>query len=183
VWLWSAYYMNLTLLLFNLVVPMYPMDGARMVRELLWSRIGAKRSLLIAANVGLVTAVAMGIYGLATWNLLFVGLALFGGSTCYGERFRAKTMEEEPEWFYDTDKGFAAFDEPKKAKGPTWAQRRAERAALKVEAKERAAQASVDAVLDKIREKGLASLTPRERSLLSDATERRRGGESGPGRR
>jgi Zn-dependent protease len=179
VWLWSAYLMNLGLLLFNLIVPMYPMDGAKMVRELLWSRIGYKRSLLIAANVGLVTAVVLGVYGLATWNLLLVGVALFGGTTCWGERFRAKAMEEEPEWFYDTDKGFAAFEEPKKRKGPTWAERRAAKAAAKADAKEREAQASLDAILDKIRVKGIASLTARERATLSDATERRRGGGSG----
>jgi hypothetical protein len=47
-----------------------------------------------------------------------------------------------------------------------------------VEEKERAAQASVDAILDKIRDKGIASLTARERSMLSEATARRRGGDS-----
>lgn len=181
-WLWSAYFMNLVLLLFNLLIPMYPMDGARLVQELLWSRIGYKRSLLIAATVGLVTAVLLGGYGLWLWALksnsrLFF-LALFGGSMCYGERIRAKTMEEEPEWFYDTDKGFGAFDEPEKPKGPTWAERRATKASQKAEAKEREAQASIDAILDKIREKGIASLTGRERAKLSEATQRRRGGET-----
>jgi len=174
-WLWSAYYMNLVLLLFNLLVPMYPMDGAKMVQELLWSRIGYRRSVLIAANVGLVTAIVLGIFGLAVWNLRLVFLALFGASTCYSERVRAKSMEQEPEWFYDTDKGYGAFEEPRKPKGPTWAERRAEKAARKDEAKAREAQASLDGILDKIREKGIASLTSRERALLSEATERRRG--------
>jgi hypothetical protein len=165
--------------LFNLVVPMYPMDGARIAQELLWSRIGYKRSLLIAANVGLITAIVLGVYSLYTWDLRMVGLALFGASTCYGERVRAKSMEEEPEWFYDTDKGYGAFEEPKKPKGPTRAERRADKAARTAQSREREVQASLDAILDKIRDKGIASLSARERSLLSEATERRRSEGSG----
>jgi Zn-dependent protease len=181
-WLWSAYYMNLVLLLFNLVVPMYPMDGARIVQELLWGRLGYRRSMMIATTVGLVAAVALALFGLFNSEMRLVALALFGGLTCYNERQRALMTEESPEWMYDTEKGFGAFDD--KPGKPSWAERRAAKAATKERAKAEQSQAAVDAILDKIRDQGLASLTARERSILDEASRKRRSqGETRPNQR
>jgi Zn-dependent protease len=171
-WLWSAYSMNLMLLVFNLLVPMYPMDGAKIVQEILWGRIGRRRSMQIATTVGLVTAAVLAILGLAFWNWLLIGIALFGGSTCYSQRQQLAVMEEEPEWF-DTEKGYKAFEE-KKAR-PSFAERRAEKAAARERDRARESEAAVDRILDKIRTQGIASLSAREESLLKDATERTRG--------
>ena len=75
--------LNIYLLLFNLL-PIFPMDGGRMVRALLAMRVGLPRATRIAAQVGQVGAVLMGIAGLglfARWgvpgNWVLVLIAVF----------------------------------------------------------------------------------------------------------
>ncbi len=175
-WLWSAYYMNLTLLAFNMLVPMFPMDCGRMVQEILWWRIGYKRSMWISVRVGLGGAIVMAAYGLVTWHLLLVWIAIFGASTCYGELVRLRSVEDDPPWAFDTDKGYqaAGFDDTPGAVTER-ARQKAEKAAAKRVEKERQATAEVDRILDKIRVEALASLSAKEKSVLQRATEESRG--------
>ncbi|MFI4896843.1 MAG: site-2 protease family protein, partial [Phycisphaerales bacterium JB059] len=49
--LWSAHYANLILLGFNLLVPMYPMDGARILHALLWRKMGHDRGTMVTLTV------------------------------------------------------------------------------------------------------------------------------------
>ncbi len=169
-WLWSAHYMNLVLLAFNMLVPMFPMDCGRVVQEVLWARLGYKRSMQIAVNVGLVVAVALGLYGVATSSTRLMALAIFGGITCYNERQRLKMLEDEPAWAYDTDRGYRGFGEPDGGRGS----RREYREALKRQKQEQERDAQVDRVLAKIATRGMQSLTGREKKLLEEASERTR---------
>jgi Zn-dependent protease len=54
---------NIYLLLFNLI-PAFPMDGGRVLRAVLSSRLGLVRGTRIAATLGQMLAVAGGLYGL-----------------------------------------------------------------------------------------------------------------------
>lgn len=75
---------NHWLLIFNLL-PIYPLDGGQILRALLWFRLGAARSLLIATSVGLAGIAAYTSYRLWRhptnwmWPVL---MALFLGSQC-----------------------------------------------------------------------------------------------------
>lgn len=164
--LWSAHSMNMMLLLFNMLVPMFPMDCGRVVQELLWGRIGYARSMLIASTLGLVVAVILGMFGLWTRNNNMVGIAVFGGFTCFQTRRQFQQHLEANPWSQDFDPG---EDSPGR---PTWRQQRAERAALKKQQAERATQAEVDRILAKISEQGMQSLTSKEKRTLEDATKR-----------
>jgi hypothetical protein len=175
--LWSAYYMNFLLFAFNMALVMYPMDAGRIVQELLWWRIGYKKSMTIATNLGLVVAVAIGVFALTTGQNLLFGIAVFGGLTCFMQRRNLAFMEEEPAWAYNTDKGYQGFGPTTRAGRAAAENDKAYDAALKKQQKQRETQSQVDAILDKIREQGMGSLTRKERAILKDATERQRGVE------
>jgi Zn-dependent protease/CBS domain-containing protein len=67
---------NLYLLLFNLI-PAFPMDGGRVLRALLSSRLGLLRGTRIAATLGQTLAILGGLYGLSRSEPLLVLVAFF----------------------------------------------------------------------------------------------------------
>jgi len=174
-WLWSAHYMNLVLLVFNMLVPMFPMDAGRVLQEVLWWRIGYKRSMVIAVNLGLGVAIALGVFGIATGQMRLISLALFGGFTCWNERRNLTMMEDQPAWAFDTDKGYGGFENDASDR-PTKAARKAQQQEEKRRANERESRAKVDAILDKIQAHGVQSLSQAEKNTLKAATEKQRRG-------
>ena len=68
--------MNLALAAFNLL-PGFPMDGGRVLRALLARTRPFARATQIAAEVGKLFALAMGILGILSLNLLLIGVAFF----------------------------------------------------------------------------------------------------------
>ncbi|MFL6568387.1 MAG: M50 family metallopeptidase [Chthoniobacterales bacterium] len=67
---------NIMLVLFNLV-PAFPMDGGRVLRALLATRLNYARATQIAASVGRACAFIFGLVGLMNGNFIWVFIALF----------------------------------------------------------------------------------------------------------
>jgi stage IV sporulation protein FB len=67
---------NVYLLLFNLI-PAFPMDGGRMLRALLASRVGLVRGTRIAATLGQTLAVVGGLYGITKPEPILALVAFF----------------------------------------------------------------------------------------------------------
>jgi Zn-dependent protease/predicted transcriptional regulator len=80
---------NLYLLLFNLI-PAFPMDGGRVLRALLSSRLGLLRGTRIAASLGQTLAVVGGLYGITRPEPLLVLVAFF---VFLGANAEASTVE------------------------------------------------------------------------------------------
>ncbi|MFN8499581.1 MAG: site-2 protease family protein [Anaerolineae bacterium] len=74
-WLWLIL-ANVSLVLFN-IIPAFPLDGGRIFRSLLALGIGNVRATHVAALVGQVMAVLLGVFGVFNGNILLVAVALF----------------------------------------------------------------------------------------------------------
>jgi Zn-dependent protease/predicted transcriptional regulator len=72
-WLLSA---NISLVIFNLI-PAFPLDGGRVLRALLAMGLGFPKATRIASAVGQFFAIAFGLFGLLSGNLLLALIAVF----------------------------------------------------------------------------------------------------------
>jgi stage IV sporulation protein FB len=91
---------NIYILVFNLI-PAFPMDGGRVLRAILSSRMGLVRGTRIAATVGKSIAVLFGFYAMfggrsTNWFLLLIALFVFiaasGEAAAVEARSRADTQ-------------------------------------------------------------------------------------------
>lgn len=84
-------WINAGLLIFN-ILPVYPLDGGQILRSLLWFVFGRAWSLITAAVIGLLGAVAF--IGLALWkqDLWLGAIALYMGMNCWGGFKHAQSL-------------------------------------------------------------------------------------------
>ena len=84
-WLLTVFivqWMSLILLAFNML-PIFPLDGGRIVQSTLWSKFGYTRSMQLAVYAGYVGAILLGITGAVLGHWMLIAIAIFGGLTCY----------------------------------------------------------------------------------------------------
>ena len=127
----------------------------------------------------MVGALVMGAVGLLGGPRLLLMLAIFGYLTCHQQRRMLKMgeFESDNEFGYDFSQGYKSLERSaERTPRPSyWARRRAAKA-LAREKRERerleALQQRVDAILAKVHDHGLDSLTPQERGILDEASQR-----------
>lgn len=85
-------FVNAFLVVFNLL-PAFPMDGGRILRGLLATRLGALRATDAAANVGQTFAALFFIFGLVSGNLILALVAVFVYLGAGGEREMVRQRE------------------------------------------------------------------------------------------
>jgi Zn-dependent protease len=187
-------YVAWTLLLFNLL-PMFPLDGGRILQAVLWKRVGYTRSMRIACRSGLVGAVVLGVVALWNNETMLLVIAIFGGFTCF---VTAKQIERERDFlgFEPDPSELLAMEEeiddrtpdatgrrgawgtasgpPSRATAAADAARKAEAVRKAEEARSR--EAELDRILAKIASQGIDSLTRSERETLQRATDEKREG-------
>lgn len=73
IWLLNA---NIVLVLFNMI-PAFPLDGGRVLRAILAMNMSRTRATRVAAGVGQLLAVVLGIVGLMSGHILLAIIALF----------------------------------------------------------------------------------------------------------
>jgi Zn-dependent protease len=176
VYMWWFYAISMALLFFNLL-PIFPLDGGRILQALLWFRLRYYRATMITTVVGMVGSVLMVMWGItqiASWYGLM--LICIGGScllTCYQLRAHLKTAG--PWEFEDAGIDYSAAmwqpDAPKKQKKLSTRLKRKLRRQAEQEENE---QAQIDRILAKVSAHGMQSLSWFERRALRKATERQR---------
>ena len=164
--------MSMVLLLFNLL-PIFPLDGGRIVQSALWPNVGYVNSMRIAVRTGYVGAILLFIYGVVAAQYMVAGIAIFGGFTCW---YTLKQLEftEQFMGFEDDELMLGAVEDPA---GSATSRKREERQRKQAEREARQeadAAAEIDRILQKIADSGLESLSTRERKLLKTETERKR---------
>ena len=87
---------NVGLAIFNLV-PAFPMDGGRVLRAVLASRIGIVKATRVAVRVGQALAVVMGLAGLLGGgiNLTLIALFIFSGAAQEWRAMQVRSALEE----------------------------------------------------------------------------------------
>ncbi len=161
-----TYAINYYLLLFNLALVFYPFDGGRLIQIAMWRRMGYSKSSYLAAKIGVGGAVAVALFGLLGGERLLFFIALFGLFRCLQ---RLQTLRHEAMSGYGPDPVMEAIHRQAK---PNRAERKREQALIKEQQKQRARQTEIDRILAKVSEKGIQSLSRKEKKILQQDTDR-----------
>ncbi len=170
-WLFWYFTVSASLLFFNLL-PIYPLDGGGMLQAILWKPLGYRRAMGFATITGMVGAGFGFFLGLYTGSGMLLLLAIAGFTTCYQMRKTlAQTADEDTNDQYDLS---AAWDDPYQARPRRKLKKRWFNTARKRALADQAEQAKIDAILAKVKEKGLHSLSWWDKRTLKKATQRQR---------
>tara|TARA_R110002072_G_scaffold31466_4_gene96959 strand:- start:35565 stop:36617 length:1053 start_codon:yes stop_codon:yes gene_type:complete len=184
---WYLVATNQLLLIFNLM-PIFPLDGGRVLRALLSMKYHPNRATVWAANVGIVGGLLIAVAAM-TQPAVESSIGFVIGLSCVlasvNEKRAARhvliygSTQRDP-WESDPDawkRGGDSYSSSEKQQRPGWlAQRRAARA-QKLAAQNRQAEADldaqVDAILQRVSEVGMSGLTDLEKKILKHASEQR----------
>lgn len=183
------FWINWLLLLVNLL-PLFPFDGGRVLRSLLWSQFDYRTSVLWVTRTAMVFAVVMCF--LAWWMKdtyttglvpAWVPLILFAIFLWFGaqqEEYRLEYGGGEDDLFgYDFSAGYTSLErESRQRTGPglirRWLEERREARRQRQETIEREEEQQMDSILARLHAGGLESLTPQERGILDRVSARYR---------
>ncbi|MBX7168137.1 MAG: hypothetical protein K1X74_17510 [Pirellulales bacterium] len=183
-----VFWINWTLLIAN-CLPAAPLDGGRVLRELLRPKLGYRSAVLVVTRVAQVTAVSMGVLGVllheryqfAWLPLVLCGIFLFFSAKQEFERYRERDSDDNA-FGYDFSQGYTSlersFEPPARAKGPgpirAWLERRRDEQQRRRRELEALEDRRVDDILARLSETGMDALSPDDRALLNRASKRYR---------
>jgi Zn-dependent protease len=87
----TVLWIDIGLFLFNML-PVYPLDGGKILRSLLWFPLGRAKSLLVSVIVGivgLVVLLGLAVVSMQTWMMLMAAYLLF---SCWGGLQQARVL-------------------------------------------------------------------------------------------
>ncbi len=176
--------LNWFLLLFNVLVFAFPLDGGRLLQCMLWPRYGFRSATRFVCYAGFIFAIVFSIYALITieganayGKLLLFCLALFILNICKLQLFLVESgeLQDELVFGHDFSQGYTSLDrgEPavKRPRRPgffrRWLDRRAERKRRREEEQRVADERRLDELLEKVQQSGIQALTDEERRFMT----------------
>jgi Zn-dependent protease len=173
---------NWFLLLLNVLLIGFPLDGGRMLQCALWPTFGYRQATLYAVYSGFFCMFVVLFAAIIMIDPLPVLLAAFIYVSCKQEWIILETGGEDSLFGYDFSQGYTSLerDEPPPARPKQrsvfqrWLQRRAERKRQMEQEQQLAEELRMDQLLDKIQQHGKESLTDEEQRFLKRVANRYR---------
>jgi Zn-dependent protease len=164
------------LLLFNLV-PAFPMDGGRALRDTLWHFMPVQKANRIAGVIGIIASIGLISWGFSTDNqwMVFIGIyTIFSGlqemrSQEYVELWQVESWSLR-ERLARAERRNRARPVPRRREKPVREDYKPKMVPRLEVRDDRRPVEKVDAILEKISRSGMASLTPEERRELERAS-------------
>lgn len=175
-----VFFLNWCLFLLNVLVLAYPLDGGRMLQSALWPHLGYRQATKSTVYVGFLFMFAIGIYSIATNEMLALLLAMLIFQACRQQWIILETGGEESLFGYDFSQGYTSLEKddepaPRKKKQnflQRWLQQRAARKLQLEKAQHEAEERRMDELLQKIQREGKDALTDEEQRFLKRFSDR-----------
>lgn len=183
-----AFWVNWMCLLVNLV-PAYPLDGGQIFRSWLTSRMGQGMGTEVAIRCAYAFATLMAVGDLVFFkSTVLLGIAFLIFLLAMQESYQLQASESYDDSFmgYDFSQGYTSLErsdqtKPQRRTGllQRWLNKRRAERQRRIEEQAQQSEQQLDAILAKVHERGLMSLTPAEKRMLKRASNRYKGKEPG----
>jgi stage IV sporulation protein FB len=176
------FWVSWMLLLLNVCVPAFPLDGGRMLQCAVWWRTDFRRGTKAAVYGGFAATIVFGILSMVINELLPFALAMFILIVSV-QQWMLLEGGEDSLLGYDFSQGYTSLerDEPpprRRRKRPNvwqrWWQRRAQRKLQRQQEQREAEERRMDELLEKVQRDGLHALTDEERRFLKRVSDKYR---------
>ncbi len=181
----QLFWVNWGLLLLNVLIIGYPLDGGRMFQSVLWPYVGYRQATFSAVVAGFIFMFLLFVVGLFSNEVMWLLLAFFIYTACKQQWIILETGGEESSFGYDFSQGYTSLEKERereeqqvRVRQPSffqrWRQRRAARKMLREQQRQEAEETRLDELLQKIQNSGAGSLTEEEQRFLNKVSERKR---------
>ncbi len=159
---------NIALFLFNMLLPMYPMDAGRVLHALLWRKRDYETATMLTTGIAIGLAILVAVVAILGQQTMLAMIALFGAFSSYQERQRVRFLGDDALAMESWQRAEAEAERESAPAKPSRSELKAQEQAVRD-------QEELDRALAKISESGIESLTRSERKILKRATDRQRG--------
>jgi Zn-dependent protease len=173
-----TFWINWILFLINLI-PVYPLDGGRIVHALLASRFGTEASTDLYLRIGFIVGILGMLAGLLFNNIWLVTIGSLVLILNLNEVVQLRTADGYDESFmgYDFSQGYTSLERAEAAGKPRragffqrWKEKRLAERRRRHQEKDAEVQQQLDVLLQKVHASGIESLTEDERRQLKRAS-------------
>ena len=177
------FYVSWLLLLLNVLVPAFPMDGGRMLQCAVWWRTDFRQGTKVAIYGGFLAALLFGILSMVLNEMMPFALACFILVIGIQQWQILEGGAEDSLLGYDFSQGYTSLERdqpmprrrrPKQNFWQRWWQRRLQRKLQRQQEQREAEERRMDQLLEKVQRDGLHSLTDEERRFLKRVSDKYR---------